>query len=326
MSINTFLGQVVKGDHVKDFTHASNTFVDGAMRLHPKTGFLYHVFFDLHTDVPARSNTNANIELGMMAKRVSLPKFTMDNKAYNAYNRVNLVQTKIKYDAVNITFHDDMANVVNNFWQDYYNYYYADSTYAESIYNTAEHKYGTRLAQKWGYSPMASTPYLSAIRIYQLHQKRFSEYVLINPIITSWQHGEQNYASSDPVESSMTVAFETVKYTANVNVNGMVKGFGELHYDNSPSPLTPLGGGTHSILGPGGLLDTAESIADSVAEGDVLGTIFKTARGVSNLRDASLSDMVMEEGKSIAKSIISGKNVTSKFSFPGVGMVTDLFK
>lgn len=65
-----------------------------------------------------------------MAKRVDLPKFTMATKVLNSYNRKNVVQTNLNYDPINITFHDDAADLITTFWNDYYTFYYRDSDYS----------------------------------------------------------------------------------------------------------------------------------------------------------------------------------------------------
>ena len=184
-----------------------------------------------------------------MAKNVNLPKFTIDNKPQNAYNRTVLVQTKVKYDPVTITFHDDMADVVRDLWVEYYNYYYRDALYSESIYNAPHLYQGTRPTADWGYKPDSGVPFFRTIRIYQMYQKRFTEYVLINPIITSMQHGTQQAGSSDPVETTMTVAYESVKYYTGTVSTNTIRGFGDFHYDKSPSPIAPGNNVVSNVLG-----------------------------------------------------------------------------
>jgi hypothetical protein len=49
---------------------------------------------------------------------------------------------------------------------------------------------------------------------------------------------------------------------------GKVKGFAVDHYDKSPSPLSAAGGGTASIFGPGGVIDGAADVLDSLASGE----------------------------------------------------------
>lgn len=313
MSLNTFLKQLSTGDTIKDFSHASKTFVESNMRLSPKNSFLYHIAFDVGN---VGFDKDKLLEAGLMAKSVTLPKYSADVKTYNAYNRVNLVQSKLKYDPVTITFHDDMANVVRDLWYAYYSYYYTDAKHTESIYR-ADHKYnGRRPTTEWGYNSGASTPFLTAIRIYQLHQKRYSEYTLINPIITGWQHGQQTAGDSAPVESTMTVSFETVKYANGFTSSESLKGFADNHYDKSPSPLTPQGGGTSSILGPGGLLDTVGSVGQDLAGGNFLSAAFKTIRASRSLKDGSLTAKAKTEARELINSALRGNDPTKKFFFP----------
>jgi hypothetical protein len=139
---------------LRDYRHAHNLFwsgqiPDGQKGLMPKNGFLFHVVFDLNKNIPRESSL---AELGLMVKSVTLPKFTVDLKLQNAYNRVNYTQTKIKYDPVSISFHDDSSNVVRDFWFSYFNYYYRDSDYSEPLYQI-KHKYNERSAVNWGYTP-----------------------------------------------------------------------------------------------------------------------------------------------------------------------------
>lgn len=307
--LNDFLQQISTGDDVKDFAHASKTFVDGGMRLHPKHSFSYHVFFD------TQFYATGQIEAGMMVKEVELPRFQMDVKKYNAYNRTNLVQSKINYETLTLSFHDDMADVVRGLWYAYYDHYYGDAKQPESVY-TADYKYSSTKPLPFGYSSDMITPFFTAIRIYQLHQKQFSEFTLINPIITNWAHGRHNSSSSDPVDASMTVQFETVKYAKGYVSGNTVKGFGELHYDQSPSPLTPAGGGTTSIAGPGGLIDTVGSIADDLAGGDILSAAFTGLRAAKNFKGADLKQIAASEFQTGIKDVLAGKNPAQRFHIP----------
>lgn len=225
----------------RDYKHASKIFVDGNYRLSPKYGFLFHVAFDLANN--SRLGPSEQLEMGLMVKQVNLPKFSVDTKTYNAYNRPNIIQTKIKYDPVSITFHDDSADIVRDFWYDYMSLYYRDSDYTLNVYQS-NHKYAPRLKQDWGYKVSRyNTPsgqperMLNAIRIYSLHQKRFTEYVLVNPTITGFQHGEHQTGSNDTMAHTMTVTYETVLYNYGYIAPDSNTNFATLHYDNYPSPL-----------------------------------------------------------------------------------------
>jgi hypothetical protein len=212
-----FLQQLGAGTNIKDYQHASRIFIDDNYRLAPKYAFLFHVAFDLNTEL-SRLPRDQILEMGMLVKSVNLPKFTVDTKTLNAYNRPNIVQNKLKYDSVTITFHDDSAEVIRDFWYDYYSYYYRDSDYTLPVYQQA-HKYNQRQKQDWGYKPARYGSTASAlermirgIRLYSLHQRRFTEYILVNPTITAFQHGAHQNGQNELLENQMTVSFETVIY------------------------------------------------------------------------------------------------------------------
>ena len=53
----------------------------------------------------------------------------------NQYNRKRINQTKIQYDPVDITFHDDSGNVISSLWYRYYTYYYLDGNNPQVLLN-----------------------------------------------------------------------------------------------------------------------------------------------------------------------------------------------
>ena len=227
---------------LRDYKHASQLYVADNFNLVPKFGFLFHVFFDINTEAQRAdpSNPNNQEEIGLLVKSIDLPKFSIDTKIHNAYNRPNIVQSKIKYDNINASFHDDSADIIRNFWFDYYNYYYRDADYGEEIY-FKDHKYTTsEFTPGWGFTPRNrnSIPYLKSIRIYSLHHKKFSEYVLINPLIRSFRHGQHDQTTGDSLLThDMTIEYESVLYNYGDVSSNTVKGFAQLHYDKTASPL-----------------------------------------------------------------------------------------
>jgi hypothetical protein len=335
MNINQFLKQFSTGDQLKDYSHASKIYVADNFRLSPKYGFLYHVAFDLNPGITKTPNSE-QLELGMMVKQVNLPGFKVNVKKQNAYNRWNYTQTKIDYEEVRLTFHDDSADVVRNFWYDYYSYYYRDSDYYDSVYRQG-HEYAPSVGAAWGYTPRsypsmnpvdefsasptidAQLQFINAIHIYSFHQKRFSKYTLINPIISSFKHGEHEAGAGDSLLShEMSVSYETVKYATGTVTGNNVKGFADLHYDKSPSPLTPAGGGTNSIAGPGGLLETADEILEDLAEGNISSALVKGSRALANFKGADLKAIASGELGQIGKDILSGQNPLDRLNVPGV--------
>lgn len=319
---NQFLQQLGTGDEIHDWQHASRTFVDSLYRLSPKIGTVYHVFVDLNP-VVSQVDQNSQIEIGMMAKSVALPKFSIATKTLNAYNRKNIVQEKINYDPLSITFHDDSADVVRNFWYEYYSYYYRDADHQEAVYGQ-DHKYNKRQTQNWGYTPLNTSGtqnFINAIRIYSLHQKRFSSYTLIRPTITNFQHGQHAAGEYTPMEHTMTVAYEAVKYAAGPVSDGTVMGFNTIHYDHSPSPLTSLGGGTTSILGPGGLVEGAGDAVTDLANGNYVGAALGGFRTAKNFKNTDIKKVTGAELTQLGKNILTGQNPLSTVFVPTAGSI-----
>lgn len=251
--------EITPNNGMFDRRHASKIFVDNNYGLSPKYGWLFHVSFELNPEI-ARVSNDDSLRMGFVVKSASLPKFSVDTKTLNAYNRVDIVQSKVKYDTVTIKFHDDNLDVIRNFWYDYYSYFYRDADWNLNIYSSPS-KYTERQQQNWGYSPRqypASSPssqqYINSIKIYSLHNKKFAEYTLINPIITSFQHGEHAQGGdAGTLENTMTLQFQAVKYAYGTVSPDTVSGFAMLQYDSKPSPLgtTPVRDNTVRDLASG---------------------------------------------------------------------------
>lgn len=317
----TAINQALTPDNLRDYRHASKLFVDDQYRLMPKLGFLFYVKFDINPQArfPDPANPNSEREIGMLVKSASLPKFSVDTKKFNAYNRPNYIQTKIGYDPIQITFHDDSSNVIRNFWFDYYNYYYRDSDYVEELYRSP-HKYEReRRSDKWGFSPRDQKgPYLNSVRLYSLHQKRFSEYVLLNPIIKSFRHGDHQQGQNETLQHDMTLEYESVLYYYGSVSPSNIPGFADLHYDKMPSPLTPAGGGTKSILGPGGLLDTGSDVVQDVKDGNYGSALFKGLKGLKTAKSMDLKKAAIGEVLDLGKGVLRGNNPQNNIFVPSL--------
>ena len=297
---NAGLHPLAAGSGIRDYQHAKRLFLDDNYRLAPKQSFLYYVSINvddnvlnnlLGTGVSSQSLTD-QFETGMLVKAIDLPKFTIETKTLNAYNRKNINQNKINYDPVTITFHDDSADVVTNFWNDYYTYYYRDSDHNSQFYRR-DHKYVPRPYDQsrndFGYSIRNSglSSFLRNIQIFSLHGKRFTEYMLINPYITSWRHGEHRSAEGTAImENTMTIAYEGVKYFTGWINPVDVNGFSLLHYDNEKSPISDSTTNIYTsdgILGAidGSAKDLSASRRDNGPNGvGILGTVLAAERAI----------------------------------------------
>lgn len=120
------------GQGVRDYTHASKTFRSAGYDLLPRNKFLYYVYFNLNTNIPAVANLvsgGKSSVIGLMAKSAQLPSYTIDVATMNQYNRKRLVQSKINYNPAQLVLHDDNSDLIRNMWYQYFQYYYSDPIY-----------------------------------------------------------------------------------------------------------------------------------------------------------------------------------------------------
>jgi len=242
-------------------------------------------------------------------KSCDLPKYNMSVEEKTQYNKKMYAATRIAYEPVNITFHDDHADTVNAFWKKYYEYHIADSVSMNSdlaISNTKDDYYDgidKKNITKFGMDTPAQRkkPYLKSIDIFVLHKQRFTSMTLVNPVIGSFSHDNLDQADGAGILSNtMQILYETVIYGSGVINRADVPGFATIHYDKEPSPLTVLGGGTNSIFGPGGVIDGIGSVIRNVQSGNILGAILAASNTYNNAKKIKKSD-VKEELKGIAK-------------------------
>lgn len=310
-SINNFLKGFQDGlPGMKDYQHASRLYLDDNFKLMPKQKFLFHVVFNTDETLFVDGfNANERYQLNMLVKQCDLPKYNMSYEEKTQYNKKMYAGTRIAYEPVNITFHDDHADTVNAFWKKYYEYNIADSIGMNSdltISNTKDdyYNYGdARQTTKFGMDTprQRQKPYLKGIEIFVLHKKRFTSMTLVNPVIGSFSHDNLDQADGAGVmNNTMQILYETVIYKSGVVNKNNVPGFATINYDNSPSPLTILGGGTNSIFGPGGVIDGVGSVIRNVQSGNILGAILGASNTYNNAKKIKKS-AVKEELKGIAK-------------------------
>ena len=310
-SINNFLKGFQDGlPGMKDYQHASRLYVDNNFKLMPKQKFLFHVVFNTDETLFVDGfNSNERYQLNMLVKACDLPKYNMSMEEKTQYNKKMYTATRIAYEPVNITFHDDHADTVNAFWKKYYEYNIADAVGMNddlSISKTKDDYYDfgdKRSTTKFGLDTpkQSKKPYLKGIEIFVLHKQRFTSMTLVNPVIGSFSHDNLDQADGAGVmNNTMQILYETVIYKAGIVNKNNVPGFATINYDHSPSPLSILGGGTNSIFGPGGIVDGIGSVMRNVQSGNILGAILGASNTYNNAKKMKKSD-VKEELKGIAK-------------------------
>lgn len=226
--------------------HAARTFVDDSFRLLPKNKFLFHVAFNINWPAFKGKNLNFSLletlkdEINLLVKSVDLPAYTVSHEVLNQYNRKKVVQFQHKYGESIISFHDDNMGLINQLWQAYYKYHYSDPTVstAKGAYSKTATRPSSFIKNPYGYNGRVA-PFFNYITIYQMARHEFVSYKLINPMITSWGGGKVAYSDLSASHGfEMKLAYEAVSYDTGFVSSGRMEGFGSVHYDFTPSPLT----------------------------------------------------------------------------------------
>lgn len=232
--------------YVRDYTHAAKTFLPNSYQNAPKLKFLFHTVFEIDPAVLDTGTTNFSV----LVKSIKLPSFNIETQQLNQYNRKRINQTKIKYDPIDITFHDDSGDEISSLWYRYYTYYYKDGQNPQVVFNGARGAapntssagggvtagasdaiYSTRTQyvptntgpfNSWGYTgqgapsssdPSKKSPFFKNITVFGINRHNWIAYTLINPVITRFGHDTYDYEQANGVmTNSMTVDYETVVY------------------------------------------------------------------------------------------------------------------
>jgi hypothetical protein len=228
-------------------------------------------------------------------------------------------------------------------WYNYYSYYYKDpsQTYLQPkskngssganqsaagfTYNQRDIYDNDRPVNDWGYIGEAyndgtnvqdirtgKQAFFKDITVYGLNQHKWVAYVMINPLIKSWDHDMYDYnQSSGIMQNSMTIEYETVKYyegaIGQVRPDTNVVGFADsAYYDNIRSSLSRPGS-TGTVLGQGGLLDAGIGIAEDLESGTVIGrigAIQKAATAYNTWKNKDIRSTISEEANQQLKNVL----------------------
>lgn len=298
--------------NLRDQQHAARLFVDDKFRLFPKLKFLYHVSFSINQaalktiDLAERHKN----EINMLVKSADLPNFTVTTETLNQYNRKKNIQLTHKYNALSIKFHDDSMGLINQLWQNYYSYYFADPTSAQDpgAYNRTATRNGNYINKAYGLDNSSTLPFFNYITIYQLSRHEYVSYKLHNPIIASWNHNGLDYSSTQTHDNTASIQYEAVSYDAGEISTGTPEGFGVEHYDNVPSPLTSKAG----------LASASPTFTTNLAKGNelsFLNNLTSTVNGYQNtqtLPPAGTPNLISV----LTPTSVSGVNGVQGFSFP----------
>lgn len=306
-----FLGGVGSGllnpkGGLADWRHASKLFIPNYYRLAPRTKFMFYVKFEVNKHVVSSgtfTNKHAD-EIGYLIKSTDLPKYKFETVTKNQYNRKKIIYKNFTYEPLSMTFRDDSAGIMNAMWALYMSSYVQDRLNPATAFSKTNLRPGgeSRDGFRYGLDKEGrGDEFFKSISIYTMSRRRFQGYTLVNPRVTTWQHGGSDYTSGDFNEMTMNVEYESVQYSAGEVKPDTPKGFATLYYDAVPSPLTVAGGGVANVFGEGGVLDGIESVFGDVAGGSAfsspgsfLSTAIKAVNTAKNIGKISGSSLKSE--------------------------------
>lgn len=347
----------ITGPQLKDYQHASKVFIPNAFAYAPKVKFVFHCVFNINNQIPGLTQIlgEANTTISKTVKNVQLPSYNFSVEELNQYNRKRYTNTKINYNPVQITFHDDNSDLVRQMWYAYYQYYIKDSQYSYNgipasngspgsdptfpgfSYNASDIYAGQRQIGDFGLvgegrgSPLNGQPgvatnpnFFNDITIFGFNQHNYSAYTLINPIITDFAHDTYDYAAGNgTMQNTMTIKYELVKYYSGA-LNGATKAgappfFGQgTDYDQVTSAITRPGGNA-TILGKGGLIDAGTGILNDLAAGNPIGAVLTGVRAYETFKGKNLKSIAKQEAAQTGTQILSqGVDTVIRSQIPAI--------
>src|SRR6056300_1384518 len=201
--------------HLRDWRHARNLYYEYGLAFAPKTKFLYHCLFEPSPEIGNSATVNSfafQKQLGVLVKSADLPSFRISVENKKQYNRIKQFQTRIDYQDVNITFHDDNLGLTRALFEEYYKYNFLDGRHNPQKGAIVAGPYASRdkyspTVPKYGLNTGNIGPFFNSITIYQLSRQQYFAYTLVNPIVTQWNHGDVAYEDGSGLnENAMSIA------------------------------------------------------------------------------------------------------------------------
>lgn len=208
----------------------------------PKPKFMYYVQFIIKASYqlsPSEWN-----RVGYLVKSVERPKFQYKTQELDQYNRKRVIQTKVAYSSLSMTFHDPVDGVMSKMIDDYNRHNFGDFNNMVTGDGSQTHDtyWGNTTIQGndaalWGYrlkNPNnwftdnggrglpTSENFFEEIRVYEFYGNKATRYTLMNPTIDSISFDNNDSASSEGNE--VTISF---------NPEGIVYNFIDAFIDSS---------------------------------------------------------------------------------------------
>lgn len=156
-------------------------------------------------------------------KSFDRPTISPQTKELNQYNKKRIIQTGVRYDALNIDFHDTVDATVHRMWQDYAEHYFGDFRRI----NQAEWAYDATMPSFYNYgegfglvTPRAETGrpdsleaanFFERVECYQLFGNSYTRFDLVHPKISRFDPDDMAYdATNQSHVIRMSLEFEAI--------------------------------------------------------------------------------------------------------------------
>jgi hypothetical protein len=241
--------------------------------------------------------------LGILAKTVSLPKIKIDTVKNNQYNKWTLAQTKINYEPISISFWDDTINTILHFWYGYYSFINQDSAYLDwesaqqegisiptewssglstantsPIYSAADNwptNFGMDTVDSENKNYIGGVNFFNSIRIFQFNRVTssssvdYSEYVLVNPCISSFSCDDLDMSSSEFSTNKMDIEYETLFYNSGTLSGDSISSWDRITESLFDTTSSPLSSTVNNYETTGLITDVTNEITTSVNSGGI---------------------------------------------------------
>jgi hypothetical protein len=130
------------------------------------------------------------------AKTVELPRWTIDSQVINAYNHKTVVQTKLNFEPITMTFYDQQDDAFEKLLWDF----------VKGQFDPIDG------AKRRHFQPMTIK-----IRMHKLHKGAMDSdedakiYILTNAFMVDAQHDTLDYSASDPILWTCTFRYENIQ-------------------------------------------------------------------------------------------------------------------
>lgn len=153
-----------------------------------------------------------SFELSKFVKTISKPKINIEVKQFNEYNRPRLVNEKLSYGDLNISFYDVKENPVQQFFFTYLkviNDTFLCKDYTDYDKKILLHQFYTDPTH-WGWNLDSYFNFIDKISVIEMYMDKMMVYTYMNPKITSIDFGTGKIGSWAPNEVNVSFKFEGI--------------------------------------------------------------------------------------------------------------------